>query len=112
MIICVYDDELYSIYENLHYHLNDFVTLILYLFFLPTLLLLNGLSNFSNLFLSSFVRELLMSPLNTLAATDNPSYIKILYIMIVLLSKLLITAEVILAKLKSFREHDSIPKHW
>ena len=31
MIICVYDDELYSIYENLHYHLNDFVTLILYM---------------------------------------------------------------------------------
>ena len=29
--MCIYDDELYSIYENLHYHLNDFVTLILYL---------------------------------------------------------------------------------
>ena len=30
-IICVYDNELYFLFENLHYHLNDFVTLILYM---------------------------------------------------------------------------------
>ena len=31
IVICVCDDELYTLYENLHYHLNDFVTLILYM---------------------------------------------------------------------------------
>ena len=30
-IICVYDDELYFLFENLHYHLNDFVILIWYM---------------------------------------------------------------------------------
>ena len=30
-ILCVYDDELYFLFENLHYHLNDFVTLIWYM---------------------------------------------------------------------------------
>ena len=29
IVICVCDDELYTLYENLHYHLNDFVTQIL-----------------------------------------------------------------------------------
>ena len=28
IVICVCDDELYTLYENLHYHLNDFVTQI------------------------------------------------------------------------------------
>ena len=28
LFICVCDDELYTLYENLHYHLNDFVTQI------------------------------------------------------------------------------------
>ena len=31
IVICVCDDELYTLYENLHYHLNDFVTLISYM---------------------------------------------------------------------------------
>ena len=30
-VICVCDNELYTLYENLHYHLNDFVTLIWYM---------------------------------------------------------------------------------
>ena len=25
IVICVSDDEFYTLYENLHYHLNDFV---------------------------------------------------------------------------------------
>ena len=29
IVICVCDDEPYTLYENLHYHLNDFVTQIL-----------------------------------------------------------------------------------
>ena len=28
IVICVCDDELYTLYEKLHYHLNDFVTQI------------------------------------------------------------------------------------
>ena len=28
IVICVCDDELYTLYENLHCHLDEFVTLI------------------------------------------------------------------------------------
>ena len=31
IVICVCEDELYTLYENLHYHLDEFVTLIWYM---------------------------------------------------------------------------------